>query len=163
MAAKTLSLPLGSVISIDVLGDGTYVDLSEHNRSPISLTINRIENVNRMANGTMRKYFVAEKRSISVSWEMLPSFSNLTVDGKYGAIDIKDFYSSSIGRSSFKVKLKYGKSKSSSLIDRYENNGYLEMMFNSECTFELIKRNVKDRDSDPAQELWNVSLSMVEV
>ena len=81
MAAKTITLPLGSVISIDILNNGTYVDLSEHNRSPISLTIERIENQTRMANGSLRKYFVAEKRNISVSWDMLPSFSNLTVAG----------------------------------------------------------------------------------
>jgi len=163
MAAKTITLPLGSVISIDILNNGTYVDLSEHNRSPISLTIERIENQTRMANGSLRKYFVAEKRNISVSWDMLPSFSNLTVDGKYGAMDIKTFYSSTIGKGSFKVKLKYGKSKTNAAVDRYENDGYMEMMFNSGCTFELVKRNVKDRSSDPAQEFWNVSLSMTEV
>ena len=94
---------------------------------------------------------------------MLPSFSNLTVDGKYGAMDIKTFYSSTIGKGSFKVKLKYGKSKTNAAVDRYENDGYMEMMFNSGCTFELVKRNVKDRSSDPAQEFWNVSLSMTEV
>jgi hypothetical protein len=164
MSAKIISLPLGSAISIDVLGNGTYQQLSEHNRAPISVTMDRIENAVRMANGSMRKFFVAEKRNVSISWNMLPSFSNLTVDGKYGAMDIKDFYSSAVGKGSFKVKLYYGKNQTSPYSARNEGgtDAFLTMMFTS-CSFELVKRNVKNSSSDPAQEFWNVSLSLTEV
>lgn len=164
MTARTISLPLGSAISIDVLGNGTYQALSEHNRAPITVTLERFENAVRMANGSMRKFFVAEKRNISVSWNMLPSFSNLTIDGKYGAIDIKDFYSSAVGQGSFKVKINYGKNKLSPYGNRNEGgtDAFLTMMFTS-CSFELVKRNVKNSSTDPAQEFWNVSLSLTEV
>jgi hypothetical protein len=36
------------------------------------------------------------------------------------------------------------------------------MIFTS-CSFELVKRNVKQVSGDTAQEFWNVSLSMDEV
>jgi hypothetical protein len=35
-------------------------------------------------------------------------------------------------------------------------------MFTS-CSFEIVKRNVKEQTTDLPQEFWNVSLSMEEV
>jgi hypothetical protein len=60
----------------------------------LSLNTERIESGQRMSNGTLRKYFVADKLNINVSWEMIPSFRNETVDGGWGAEDLKNFYES---------------------------------------------------------------------
>lgn len=47
--------------------------LSDHNRSPISVDKLRIETRDRMINGRMRSFHTADKMTISVSWDMLPS------------------------------------------------------------------------------------------
>jgi hypothetical protein len=59
---------------------------------------NRIKQSNRMANGTLREYIIADKKIFSASWSMLPSYRNETVDGAWGAEDIKTFYESLAGR-----------------------------------------------------------------
>jgi hypothetical protein len=58
-----------------VTGQSTILILSDHNRSPIDVSKIRIETRDRMINGRMRSYHTADKMSISVSWEMLPSRS----------------------------------------------------------------------------------------
>ena len=52
-----------------------FIILSDDNRSPIDFEIERIEKRERMINGRMRSYHVADKLSINTSWEMLPSRS----------------------------------------------------------------------------------------
>ena len=95
---------------------------------------------------------------------MLPSFSNLTVDGGWGAIDIKNFYEGSIGQGTFKVKIVYGKNQTSPYADRIEGDtSFVTVSFTGSPNFEVVKRNVKDNATDPAQELWNVSISLDEV
>lgn len=151
---STIYLPVGSLIYLN-----STIKLSEHNRQPVSIQTNRIEKQQRMSNGTLRKFFIADKKSISASWNMLPSFSTFTVDGGYGAMDIRSFYEGTAakasgalsGRSTFDVTLGYGGTTQT-----------FTMIFAS-CSFEVVKRNVKEVSSDTAQEFWNVSLSMEEV
>jgi hypothetical protein len=52
-----------------------FIILSDHNRSEINISKQRIESRQRMINGTMRSYFSADKITTSVSWERLPSRS----------------------------------------------------------------------------------------
>lgn len=150
------ALPIGSVIYLN-----TTIKLSEHNRQPVSITPNRIEKSTRMTNGTLRKFYVDDKYTINMSWTMLPSYSTFTVDGGYGALDLKSFYEGTAtkasgalsGQNTFDVTVKYG---SGGTTETYT------MIFTS-CSFEMIKRNAKLSTSDTPQELWNVSLSMEEV
>jgi hypothetical protein len=51
----------------------TFIILSDHNRSAVEISTERIEQRQRMANGTMRSYHIADKLTISTSWSMLPS------------------------------------------------------------------------------------------
>jgi len=147
-------LPVGSLIYLN-----TTIKLSEHNRQPVSIQHNRIEKTQRMSDGTLRKFFVADKKTINVSWNLLPSFDTFTVDGGYGAMDLRSFYDGTAakasgalsGRSNFDVTLSYGGTTQT-----------FNMIFTS-CSFELVKRNVKQVSGDTAQEFWNVSLSMDEV
>jgi hypothetical protein len=55
-----------------------FLVLSDHNRKDISFKVERIEKRERMINGRMRSYHIADKLTISTSWDMLPSraFSN---------------------------------------------------------------------------------------
>lgn len=85
---------------------GGTVMVSDHNRSDLSVDVERIETAKRMANGTMRKYWVADKRTFSTSWSMLPNTNAFTVDGHAGADDLENFYNSTIG--SFDMRLTYG-------------------------------------------------------
>lgn len=71
--------------------------ISDHNRSELSIAVERIENSKRMANGTMRKYIIADKRTFSTDWSMLPASWRNTVDGFWGAEDIETFYDSNPG------------------------------------------------------------------
>lgn len=66
--------------------------LSDHNRSELSVDSERIERAHRTANGTMRKYHVADKRTFSVSWRDLPLNDADTVDGNWGAASLENFF-----------------------------------------------------------------------
>lgn len=71
--------------------------ITDHSRSPLAIEVERIEQSQRMTNGTLRKYHIADKRTFSCSWEMLPNTSAKTVDGFAGADAIRDFYNATPG------------------------------------------------------------------
>jgi hypothetical protein len=96
------SISAGIWISSD---NSTWYKLTDDNRAPFQITPTRIEQVQRMADGTMRKFVVASKDVIDVSWSYIPSASSTlytgggttgpfapTTDGNYGAGFIKAFY-----------------------------------------------------------------------
>lgn len=131
--------------------------LTEHNRGPLTLDNNRIEQASRMSNGTLRKYFIADKLNISVAWDMIPSFRNETVDGGWGAEDIKNFYESLAGRGAFRIKLnptvfdpQLVEQSDGALADDYTYN----VMFTS-ADFTIVKRGL--------QTYWDVSISLEQV
>lgn len=72
-------IPVGYEIGSDVYNipdadlEGQFIILSDHNRSPIDISNERIEQRQRMANGTMRSFFIADKLKVSLSWDMIPS------------------------------------------------------------------------------------------
>jgi len=151
-----LTLPVGSLLFIDTGTNAvtpTWTKLSEHNRQPVSIDTNRIERSERMANGTMRKIFIADKSSIQVSWNMLPSTDTMTVDGGYGAEQIRTFYKGK-GAGAFKLKISYnGVSERDEIISVMITN----------CSFTVNKRNVKMISGVDPQEFWDVSLTLEQV
>jgi hypothetical protein len=77
-----------------------WYKLTDHNRDPIDISTERIESSNRMANGSMRKYVIAQKDRISVSWKYVPSLesgTNGTVDGYRSVAWIEAFYHANAG------------------------------------------------------------------
>lgn len=148
-------LPIGALL---YFYDGTtWRTISEHNRQPVSIGFNRIEKTQRMSNGSMRKYFIADKKVFSMSWAMLPSFSTMTIDGGYGALDLKSFYEGSNGKGTFKLKIKYHGDS------HIEGTGEIEVFFTA-ASFEMQKRNLKNTGSESvSQQLWNVSITLEEV
>lgn len=116
--------------------------ISDHNRSELSIDIERIEEKNRMANGTMRKYIVADKRTFSVSWDDLPHSAGFTVDGFWGKREMENFYNTIPG--AFTLTLHYG--------DGVEEK-YVVMM--SKFSADISKRGLYD--------FWKVSVELEEV
>lgn len=94
--------------------------LSDHNRSPISINLEKIENKDRMANGTLRKFVVATKRTIKVSWENLPRQDAVTADQHWGANSLKSFYDTN-GDGAFWVTINYGDGTNESLQVMFES------------------------------------------
>lgn len=125
--------------------------ITEHNRDSFTIRPLRIEQNTRMANGTLRRFFVAEKKQFDLNWTMLPSYRNETVDGAWGAEDIKAFYESANGRKSFRIKI--NTSSSASAADSSTDNIYT-VVFTS-CEFTVVKRGL--------QPYWNVSVSLEQV
>lgn len=151
----SMILPLGALLYIY---DGSaWHPVSEHNRQPVTIGFNRIEKLQRMSNGSLRKYFIADKKTFNLSWAMLPSYSSMTVDGGYGALDLKSFYESANGKATFKIKIKYHNDA------HIEGSGEMEVYFTA-ASFDMLKRNVKSTGLESvSQQFWNVSITLEEV
>jgi hypothetical protein len=52
-----------------------FIILSDHNRSPIDIRPVRLEKRERMINGRMRSHHIADKLTMNISWDLLPSRS----------------------------------------------------------------------------------------
>jgi hypothetical protein len=61
-------------------GYGDWYKLSDHNRQPIGISYDLIEQADRMANGTLRKYVVARKFKITADWQDFPTLDSNLVD-----------------------------------------------------------------------------------
>ena len=170
-------------------GYGEFLILSDNNRSPIDFSTNRIEKRERMINGRMRSYHVADKLQINVSWDMLPSraydtyagfdsagnpnlVKNLetrpnpiefTTDGGAGGVELLDWYKNHKG--SFWVYLAYD--KYTNFKDVYESS--IDERFNNTNKYnEVIEVFFADfnysvvRRSGLNFDFWNVSLTLEE-
>jgi len=146
-----LFLPVGSALFIQD-ANNAWQKLTEHNRSPISVDVQRFEQTSRMANGSLRKLFIADKKSVSTSWTMVPSYSTMTVDGGWGAEDLKTFYLSAKGQGTFNVRIAYNSARTEDFAASFTS-----------CSFNLIKRNVKEKAADTAQAFWDVTIALEEV
>lgn len=154
-----------------------FLVLSDDNRSEIAFTCERIENRKRMINGTMRSYHVADKLSLSWSWEMLPSrafnkdplfnvltgkpgaidLNDYTTDGGAGGVEILNWYENHQGP--FYMYVAYDKynnftSNKYSYLSQY--NQLLHVYFSS-FEYEVVKRGASNFD------FWNISLTLEEV
>jgi hypothetical protein len=90
--------------------------LTDHNRQAITIDNEVIEKMSRMADGTMRKFVVARKRKVNVSWNQLVSGTEkpyypvkggnpasaawggatITADGYKGGAWIRSFYEQNV-------------------------------------------------------------------
>jgi hypothetical protein len=153
-----------------------FLILSDHNRSPVDFSVDRIENRKRMVNGHMRSYHIADKLRVSTNWNLLPSrafnkdpdFSEngnpvaaslieYTADGGAGGSDLLNWYNNNPG--SFYMFISYD--KNSRLNDTsYQNlatySEVIEVYFSS-FTYNVVKRGATNHD------LWDISISLEEV
>lgn len=129
--------------------DGTqYRKITDHNRSPLSVSFERIGKDQRMVDGTLRRHSVAKKRSWSTSWEDLPSKTGVvgyltTVDGGYAGDQIEAFHNANDG--AFTMQLRKG-------------DGTVEVatVMITDFSKEVVKRG-------PGIDLWNLSITLEEV
>lgn len=168
----------GTVINGKIVPSGTefedFIILSDDTRSPISFSVDRIETRKRMVNGRQRSYHIADKVSISTSWENLcsraygsdPEFTALgtsttspkfTTDGGAGGVELLNWYENNPG--SFWVYLAYDNHKNFSSDEYNKLNQYnevVEVMF-SDFSYSVVKRGTASHD------YWTVDLSLEEV
>ena len=166
----TESQPSASIASAGawVIGSaGTYMYLTDDNRSDLSVSVDRIEYKKRMINGTMRSYHVADKKSFNLSWNNIPSRAefvsevslkrsgvNLTTNWA-GASEMKKWHEDHNG--SFYMLLVYDynyRQTSASNISLANSIEYYKVFFES-FTYNVTKRG-------GIYDLWDVSMSLVE-
>jgi hypothetical protein len=156
---------------------GEYIILSDHNRSALDFKTERIEKRERMINGRMRSYHIADKLSISTSWDMLPSrsfggdpqFNNstaaptvmlpdYTVDGGAGGNQLLEWYETYKGP--FWVYLAYDKNtnfEGSNQYGRLSQYNQVIQMYISSFSYSVEKRGGSNHD------LWNIQVTLEEV
>jgi hypothetical protein len=152
-------LPRGSILSIEAIDllaspPGTtkvWNKVTEHNRSDLGVSIERIEKVTRTSNGTLRKNYITDKRRFTASWTMLPSYRTLTVDGAWGAEDLRTFYLSNGGKESFNIRINLAKAGTDQTSSGYEE---YTVVFGG-CNFSVVKRGLQPH--------WTVSIELEEV
>lgn len=157
-----------------------FIVLSDDNRGPLQFDTQRIEKRERMINGRMRSYHIADKLTLSTSWTRVPSRSfasfpgldplsanpafgageQYTSDGGAGGVELLDWYNNH--QDSFWVYLSYDKYTNFSEDDanRYSRLGqYNEVieMFISGFSYSVEKRGGSNFD------FWNISVSLEEV
>lgn len=167
----SLAVPLG------VEGEN-FLILSDHNRSELAFSQERIENRQRMINGSMRSYHIADKTRVSWDWEMLPSRSfnkdpnfnqqtgkptasgltDYTADGGAGGVELLDWYENHQGP--FWMMLAYDKYNDFSGPEKFDYlsqyNQIIQVYFAS-FDYNVVKRGGTNHD------MWNISVTLEEV
>jgi len=177
-------------LGASVDGYGEFLILSDNNRSPIDFKTVRIEKRERMINGRMRSYHTADKLTLTVSWDMLPSRAfdtyagfdaegnpnmaiipeirtnplEFTTDGGAGGVELLDWYKNHSG--SFWVYLAYD--KYTNFKDVFETANVDERFANTNKYNEVIEMFFTDfsysvqKRSGLNFDFWNVSLTLEE-
>jgi len=156
-----------------------FIILSDHNRGDMQFNTQRIEQRQRTINGRMRSYHIADKLTMSVSWNMLPSrgYSGLpnfnsstgvspsegstteyTADGGAGGVELLDWYETHQGP--FFMYLAYDKYTNFDGATQFNNlnkyNQIIEVYF-ADFNYSVVKRGATNHD------LWNISVTLEEV
>jgi hypothetical protein len=169
-------VPSGDEVSTYNSVGEDFIILSDHNRGSLDFGVQRIENRQRTVNGRMRSYWIADKRTLSVSWTMLPSRSfsrepnfdpatglplgvgtDYTVDGGAGGAELLDWYENHYG--TFYVFVAYDKLDVNNGDEQYAKLGqYAEVleMYITDFSWNVQKRGGTNYD------MWDVSISLEE-
>ena len=132
-------------------GGTTWTKISDHGRAPLAVSVERIESKTRMADGTLRRYVVAKKKTFSTSWENLPDkATTFLANGQTGQW-MENFHNTVDG--SFLMRLRAGSDADTSLTGL--NGTIFEVMIN-EFSKEVVKRG-------KAFDLWSLSITLEEV
>lgn len=160
-----------------------FLVLSDHNRSAINFGNQRIEQRQRMVNGRMRSFYVADKLTMNVSWSNLPSrgfaykakfneFGNatspvdtqdrFTVDGGAGGVEMLEWYENHSGP--FWVYLAYDKNANfkdpinpDSQYERLAEYNQIIQMYITDFSYTVTKRGTSTHD------FWDITVALEEV
>lgn len=140
--------------------------VTDHGRGSLNMSTERIGKDQRMADGTLRRQFVKNKRTWSISWENIPSTNSVstgykTADGGWAGESIESFYQNTPGR--FRLVLKRGSAKdlavpagATTLGAPFEDaNFYGVDVMITEFSKEVTKRGKVD--------FWSISITLEEV
>ena len=120
-----MQIPIGVEVSLDNV---TWYKLSDHNRQPIGINYELIEQTQRMANGTLRKYVVARKFKVTTDWQNFPTLDLDLVDynkGAHAASWIKSFYEANY-LSPVYVKLIFAQTTTPAVGTVPDSNNYVD-------------------------------------
>ena len=156
-----------------------FIILSDHNRGDMQFSTQRIEQRQRTINGRMRSYHIADKLTMSVSWNMLPSraysaspafntttgvspsegsTTEYTADGGAGGVELLDWYETHQGP--FFMYLAYDKYTNFAEGTEFDHlnkyNQIIEVYF-ADFNYSVVKRGATNHD------LWNISVTLEEV
>lgn len=133
---------MGSYLTNQIMYWGAS-KISDHNRSPLEVEVERIERKSRMASGTLRKYLVAQKRTWTCSWDMLPTQTAEVVDGGLNGPAMETFNTNNNGK--FVLTLRDGAGVTST---------YNVML--ADFSYTIVKRgNTND--------FWDLSVTLEEI
>lgn len=141
------------------------VKVSDHNRSPLSESIERIEHKSRMGDGTLRRYVVAKKRTWTCSWDDLPSSNDVaggmkTVDLGLAGKDLESFHNRTDG--AFRMVLRRGSARDRALPTVADS-----ALPYSDDYFYIVKVMITDFSKDVNRrgkiDFWNVDVTLEEV
>ena len=174
---------IGANSSLTTGGINQFLILSDHNREEMSFNSERIERRERTINGRMRSYHIADKLTMSVSWNNLPSraysqssdfgstglspnkgtSSEFTADGGAGGVEVLDWYEKHQGP--FWMYLAYDKYSNFSVDGIKTNESFANLgkynqiveVYFSDFNYSVVKRGGTNHD------LWTISVSLEEV
>jgi hypothetical protein len=157
-----------------------FLILSDHNRGEIGFNQARIEQRQRTINGRMRSYHIADKLTISMSWNMLPSrqyfqdpafnvttgtssYENqtqeFTADGGAGGVELLDWYENHKGP--FWMYLAYDKysnfGKNNAAYGHLAQYNQIVQVYFADFNYSVVKRGGNNFD------FWNISVTLEEV
>jgi hypothetical protein len=147
-----LSVVGGNATEFDNLNSGGALTLSDHSRSPLSVSYDVLSKSDRMADGTLKRYVVARKKIIQCQWSMLPTIRSQVADGNADARDMKEFYESNLYRP-MSMTLYYNRNTAERSGAAYAET--LSVYWNN-FTFDVVKR-YKNFD------YWNVTAEFLEI
>ncbi len=156
-----------------------FLVLSDHNRGEIQFNPTRIEQRQRTINGRMRSYHIADKLTMNLSWNNLPSRSyyqdpsfnasgvspyknsngEFTADGGAGGVELLDWYENHPGP--FWMYLSYDKysnfGKDDAAFGHLAQYNQIIQVYFADFSYTVTKRGGSNHD------LWNISVTLEEV
>lgn len=167
---KPFVLVDGGYVPTDDMEEGeTFVVVTDHARSEIDLSPERIEARTRMINGTSRSHFTADKLTLSTSWDLLPSriasepiaFDKVTgakigggcayvADDASAAMDLIEWHKTHPGN--FWVYMSYDLGSETDTLTKYSDK---RLMYFASFSKTLVKRGAYD--------MWNIGITLGEV
>jgi hypothetical protein len=178
-------LPTGFEIGAEVPAEtdealiDQFIVLSDHNRGELQFNPTRIEQRQRTINGRMRSYHIADKLTMNLSWNNLPSRSyyqdpsfnssgispyknsngEFTADGGAGGVELLDWYENHPGP--FWIYLAYDKysnfGKDDAAFGHLAQYNQIIQVYFADFSYTVTKRGGSNHD------LWNISVTLEEV
>lgn len=132
-------------------GGTTWYAISDHGRDPLQITVERIENMQRMADGTLRRYVIAKKHTFDCSWSMLPSATGTQLANGQSGSWMETFHDTING--SFLMRLRAGSDRDTTFTG---TQGTIYTVMITNFSKDVAKRGF-------TYDMWNLDFTLEEV